>query len=149
MNKLLFLLLSLFPATALASTSYGDYQGAEYVRNYDGDTITFNLPYFHPIIGNNISIRVAGINTPEIRGKCKAEKELADTAKEMVKVLLADANNIELLNMSSELLNMSRGKYFRIIADIVADGKSVKEALIENNLAVAYDGGTKTKDWCQ
>ena len=46
----------------LSSLSYakpfGDFAGAVYVRNYDGDTITFNLPGLHPIIGDKISIRV-------------------------------------------------------------------------------------------
>ena len=27
-----------------AKQNFGDYEGAIYVRNYDGDTITFNLP---------------------------------------------------------------------------------------------------------
>lgn len=43
---------------------------------------------------------------------------------------------------------MQRGKYFRIVADVVADGEMVKDALIENSLAVLYNGGTKLKDWC-
>ena len=34
-----------------AKQKFGDYEGAIYVRNYDGDTITFNLPNLHPIIG--------------------------------------------------------------------------------------------------
>ena len=34
-----------------AKQKFGDYKGAIYVRNYDGDTITFNLPNLHPIIG--------------------------------------------------------------------------------------------------
>ena len=68
--SLIFLLIS-FPAHA---KSFGDYDGAVYVRNYDGDTITFTLPGLHPIIGEKISIRVNGIDTPEIKGKCDKEK---------------------------------------------------------------------------
>ena len=66
----LILLFLLLPSYSLAE-SYGDYQGAVYVRNYDGDTVTFNLPNLHPIIGENISIRVNSIDTPEINGKCE------------------------------------------------------------------------------
>ena len=40
-----------------------------YVRNYDGDTITFDIDGLHSIVGKNISVRVLGIDTPEIRGK--------------------------------------------------------------------------------
>ena len=63
----------MLPATTHAK-SFGDYEGAVYLRNYDGDTITFNLPGLHPIIGEKISIRVNGIDTPEIQGKCEKEK---------------------------------------------------------------------------
>jgi len=56
-KKLAFLILPflLLPSNSFAK-SFGDYQRAVYVRNYDGDTITFNLPGLHPIIGEKISI---------------------------------------------------------------------------------------------
>jgi len=47
-----------------------------------------------------------------------------------------------------ELRNMQRGKYFRIVADVYADGQSVGEGLVREGLAVVYDGGKKIKDWC-
>jgi endonuclease YncB( thermonuclease family) len=50
---------------------------------------------------------------------------------------------------SIELKNMQRGKYFRIVADVHVDDKNLADMLIENNLAVRYDGGTKIKDWCK
>ncbi len=87
MKRLVFLILPflLLPSYSFAK-SFGDYNGAIYVRNYDGDTITFNLPGLHPVIGEKISIRVNGIDTPEIRGKCENEKYGAQQAKEMVEV---------------------------------------------------------------
>jgi len=42
-----------------------------------------------------------------------------------------------------------RGKYFRIVARIIADGVDISDLLIERQLAVFYDGGTKVKDWCE
>jgi len=44
---------------------------------------------------------------------------------------------------------MHRGKYFRIVADVYVDGKSLAESLIEANLGVPYYGMTKIKDWCK
>jgi micrococcal nuclease len=71
-NKLILLiLLFLLPPSYSFAKSFGDFEGAVYIRNYDGDTITFNLPSLHPIIGEKISIRVNGIDTPEIRGNCE------------------------------------------------------------------------------
>ena len=111
---LFFLLL---PSYSTAK-SFGDYQNPIYVRNYDGDTITFNLPNLHPIIGEKISVRVNGIDTPEIKENCEKEKYKAQQAKEMVAEILKDAEQIV-------LKNMERGKYFRIAADVLIDGEDL------------------------
>ncbi len=42
----------------------------------------------------------------------------------------------------------SRDKYFRIDARVLADGQDLADLLISQGLAVPYDGGTKTADWC-
>ena len=99
------------------------------------------LSGLHPIIGEKISIRVNGIDTPEIKGKCEKEKYDAQQAKEMVADILKDAEKIE-------LKNMERGKYFRIAADVIVDGESLGDMLIEAGMAVRYDGGKKTHKWC-
>jgi len=136
--------LNLFPFSPTLSfaKSYGDIQGAVYVRNYDGDTITFNLPGLHPIIGDKISIRVNGIDTPEIKGKCEQEKYSAKQGKELVADILKDAERID-------IKNIERGKYFRIVADVFVDGENLADELIEAGIAVRYDGGTKTHNWCE
>ena len=41
---------------------------------------------------------------------------------------------------------MERGKYFRIVARVIADGEDISDLLIERQLADPYDGGTKVKD---
>ena len=143
-GKIIVLSLPLFFCNPLNSyaKSFGDFYGAVYVRNYDGDTITFNLPELHPIIGEKISIRVNGIDTPEIRGKCEKEKYDAKQAQQMVADILKDAEQIT-------LKNMERGKYFRIAADVIVDGESLADMLIEAGMAVRYDGGKKTHKWCE
>ena len=124
-----------------AKQNFGDYEGAIYVRNYDGDTITFNLPNLHPIIGKKIRVRLNGLDTPEIRGKCDKEKYDAEQAREMVGDILKDAEKIT-------LKNMQRGNYFRIASDVIIDGESLADILIEASMAVRYDGGKKTHKWC-
>ncbi len=144
-HQFILMVLILFLLTATSShseQSFGDYEGAIYVRNYDGDTITFNLPNLHPIIGKKIAIRVNGIDTPEIRGKCDKEKYDAKQAQGMVEEILKDAERID-------LKNMGRGKYFRIVADVYADGENLAEALIDSGMAVKYDGGKKNSRWCE
>jgi len=143
MKKVVISILPLLLLPALSfSKDYGDYQGAVYISNYDGDTIKFDLPGLHPIIGNKINIRVNGIDTPEIRGKCEQEKYSAEQAREMVADILKDAEKID-------LKNMERGRYFRIAADVFADGESLADILIEAGMAVRYNGGKKTHNWCE
>ena len=122
--------------------SFGDYQGAIYLQNYDGDTIRFDLPGYPPIAGDDIRVRVNGIDTPEIKGKCEKESYDAKQAKEMVTDILKDAERIN-------LKNMQRGKYFRIAADVFVDGESLADMLIEAGMAIRYDGGKKTHKWCE
>ena len=138
------LLVSVHLCNVLSSyaESFGDYQGAIYLQNYDGDTITFNLPKLHPIIGKKISIRVDGIDTPEIKGKCEKEKYEAQQTRDMVADILMDAEQIT-------LKNMKRGKYFRIVADVIVDGENLSDMLIEAGVAIKYSGKKKNHQWCE
>ena len=62
-----------------------------------------------------MSIRINGIDTPELRVKCNKDKQLARLAKQFAIEHLRAAKSI-LLN------NIKRGKYFRLIADVYVDG---------------------------
>jgi endonuclease YncB( thermonuclease family) len=124
-----------------AKQKFGDYDGTIYVRNYDGETIPFNLPNLHPIIGKNIRARLNGIDTPEIKGICDKEKYDAKQARDMVGDILKDAEKIT-------LKNMQRGNYFRIASDVIIDGESLADILSEAGMAVRYNGGKKTHKWC-
>jgi len=124
-----------FVVAQAANENYGNIT-CKYVRNYDGDTITVTIPGVHSLLGEKIGVRINGIDTPEIKGSRGSLKEQARNAKRLTESLCRKAQILE-------LRNMRRGKYFRIIADVYADGQSVAEALIKNNLAKPYDGGKK------
>lgn len=94
-------------------------------------------------MGKKISVRVAHSDTPEIKGKLPCEKEAARTAQRLIENLLKNAERID-------LANVERDKNFRILADVIVDGRSIKDLLMKNNLAYGYEGGTKLKvDWCK
>ena len=115
----------------------------EYISNYDGDTIKVNIPNIHPLLGEKISIRVNGIDTAEIRTKDTCEKEMAYKAKNLVNELLKNSKRID-------LINIKRGKYFRIASDVLIDGKSLSNILLKKNLAYKYNGGKKPNiGWCR
>jgi len=143
MSRLLAILLICFIlVSAFAERTYGSVTIAEVTSIYDGDTFRANIPDYPSIIGERMGIRINGVDTPEMRGKCEQEKVLARKAKQYNIKALRNAKTIE-------LRNMQRGKYFRIVADVYADGQSVGEGLVRQGLAVIYDGGRKVKDWCK
>ena len=73
---------------------YDDVTVSEITSIYDGDTFRANIQSFPSIVGDNIGIRVSGIDTPEIRGKCPKEKELAQKAKQFTVEKLRGADTI-------------------------------------------------------
>lgn len=108
---------------------------------YDGDTFRANIRDYPKIIGERIPIRIKGIDTPELKAKCEKEKQLAQQAKAFTVSMLRNAKVIKLKNLQRE-------KYFRILADVYVDDISIGSELLKNNLAIIYDGGTKS-DWCK
>lgn len=134
------LLLVLLSTSAIAA-DYGNLTVQKVISVYDGDTFKVDIDGLHPLIGRGISIRVNGIDTPEIRGKCEKEKELAIKARDYVKSQLLSATNIE-------LRNVQRGKYFRIVADVYIDGVNLTLLIKSKALGVNYQGGKKHKKWC-
>ncbi len=71
---------------------------------------------------------------------------MAKKARDLVRGLLNNAQSITLTIDDNP--KEVRGKYFRIVGRLIADGVDISDLLIERHLAVPYDGGTKVKDWC-
>ncbi len=114
-----------------------------FVKNYDADTITVDIDSVHPLFGKQIPVRVLGIDSPEIKSKNKCESRLAQVAREFVHNQLKAAKQIS-------LVNVQRDKYFRILADVQYDKKSLTQELLQRKMAYPYDGGTKQKiNWCE
>jgi endonuclease YncB( thermonuclease family) len=99
-----------------------------------------DLPSQHPLFGDDISVRVLGIDTPELRGTSDEVKALAYKAKNRTQELLSDAKTIE-------LKNPQRGKYFRVVAEVWIDGESLGEKLKSDGLAKDYDGEGARPEW--
>ena len=43
---------------------------------------------------------------------------------------------------------MERGKYLRIVADVIVDGESLADILIEAGMAKKYASSKKIHKWC-
>ena len=140
MKYLVVLMLFVSSVTFAAQQVYGDVTVSEVTSIYDADTFRVNIQGWPDIIGHHMSVRVMGVDAPEIRGKCAEEKSAARRAKQFTVQLLRSASVIE-------LKNIKRGKYFRILADVYVDGQNLAEALIGANHGRSYAGG-KRLGWC-
>jgi endonuclease YncB( thermonuclease family) len=107
---------------------------------YDGDTFKIDLPSMHPLFGDDLSIRLFGVDTPEMRGTTDEVKALAMQAQQVTEKALKGASKIE-------LRNPQRGKYFRIISEVWIDGESLAEMLKTKGLAKEYDGEGERPEW--
>jgi len=142
------MLKTFFMAVALWFWTGADSWGAEVIAGpvkadvvsvYDGDTIRVKASIWpgHTVA---VSVRIDGIDTPEIRGKCEAEKTGATAAKARVRQLAGDW---------VWLRNIRLGKYAgRVLANVgAANGADIGAVLILEGLARKYDGG-KREPWC-
>jgi endonuclease YncB( thermonuclease family) len=113
-------------------------KGGRVIKCYDADTITIasKLPYKESPL-YRLSVRLSGIDAPEIKGKSEEEKELAKQARDFVSNLI--------LNKYVRLENVESEKYGRILADVYIGDVHLNELLIKERYAVKYGGGTKLK----
>lgn len=113
---------------------------ATVVAVYDGDTFTAEFPI--PQIGGSPvykwSCRVQGIDTPEMRDKDPELKALAYKARDRVHEMLLDKQ--------CRIILGEFDKYGRVLATPLdpISGTGIGGILIDEGLALAYDGGTKT-----
>jgi len=117
--------------------------GGHVIKVYDGDTITIanKLPIYQCNDMFRFSVRLNGIDTPEIKGKNDDEKEAAKVAK--------NALSEKILHKYVVLKNVSTEKYGRLLADVYLGDLHLNKWMLDNRYAVSYDGGTKfaPKSW--
>ena len=101
--------------------------GGRVIKVYDGDTITIastiaikNSPLYR------FSVRLNGIDTPEIKGSDEIEKRVALMAR--------DALVKKILYKDVELINVKTEKYGRLLAEVVFNGENMNEWMISKRL---------------
>jgi micrococcal nuclease len=112
---------------------------AKLIRVVDGDTIDAEIDLGFKVYIKE-RIRFAGIDTPESRTRHKHEKSWGLAAKCRVKDLL-EYEDTE-FTLTTEL--QKKGKFGRILGTVIlADGTSLSEILLDEKLAIPYEGGNK------
>ncbi len=134
------ILFAAFISSAQSKELFGPYK-ADVISVYDGDTFRANIHLF-PGLSYNRSIRINGIDTPELRAKCPLEKAKALTAKGSLQALLFEGDVV--------LAHVHEGKYAgRVVADVfLHDGTNVGGELVSRGLARSYDGKEARASWC-
>jgi len=108
------------------------------VKVYDGDTITIasRLPNTETPI-YRFSVRLSGIDSAEIHGKTENEKKHAIVARDRLHELIF-GKMVHLKGISTE-------KYGRILADVYLDDTHINQWMLDQQLAIPYDGGAKQR----
>jgi micrococcal nuclease len=107
----------------------------------DGDTFLADALVW-PGHSVRINIRIRGIDAPEMRSRCEAERAAAVEARQALADLIGTG--------SVSISNIAGAKYYgRVLADVATDGgEGLAPALIERALVRRYDGG-KREGWCR
>jgi hypothetical protein len=112
------------------------------IKVYDGDTITIasKLPFNDSVI-YRFSVRLIGIDCPEIKGSTDIEKKLA--------ILSRDALHKLIFGKIVRLEDVGTEKYGRLLANVYLDDINVSDWMIQSGYAVKYNGGKKIRpnDW--
>jgi endonuclease YncB( thermonuclease family) len=130
------LCLSLLVCTASASEMIPGPVEARVLRVIDGDSFVAEAHVWPGHIVT-VSVRIRGIDAPEMRSRCEAERRAAIRSRDTLEVMIG-AGPVAMTNIGG-------GKYYgRVLADITTpDGRAVAEAMIADNEARAYSGGKR------
>ena len=135
---ILLLLLSVLTSCDLVHSNVNISQSS--IKSiYDGDTITLVCLNEFKCQKNSLKVRIMGVDTPEIKGKCRKEIVLARKAKQFTVAFLRTSGDIVLTYDDYKKYD----RYGRLLAYISVDGRDLAKGLIENNLGRRYDGGKR------
>lgn len=100
---------------------------------YDGDTCMVIIEMDGEI--RKYSVRIFGIDAPEMRSKNLRERNRA--------ILSRDLLRVNILNKVVWIEFYSNDKYGRPLVNIIHKKQNIRELMLKNKLAVEYYGGKK------
>ncbi len=107
----------------------------------DGDTIAVTAQAW-PGIEAVANVRLIGIDTPELHGRCAAETHAAHAARDAALALTPPGATVVLTDLNTD-------KYGRILARVrLMDGRDLAEVLIAQGHGRPYVGGRRD-GWCE
>ena len=128
---------------AQAKQKAGVTYDAVITRVIDGDTVAFQANFLPEPLKKELSIRVFGVDTPEKghRALCPLEASKGEAATLFTKTQVNASTKRQVILMDWD-------KYGgRVLGDVILDGKSLREMLIQKGFAREYYGEAK-ESWC-
>tara|TARA_R100000353_G_C6477554_1_gene188214 strand:- start:337 stop:753 length:417 start_codon:yes stop_codon:yes gene_type:complete len=110
----------------------------EVQRVVDGDTIDVVLDLGFDIL-HKCRVRLYGIDTPESRTRDLDEKARGKMAGSFLKESIDAGDKIVIQTK----LKDSKGKYGRVLGDVVVDDVNINQLMVDKHLAVKYFGQSK------
>lgn len=113
---------------------------AELIEAIDGDTLAVRVRIW---LGQEVTthVRVAGVDTPELRGRCPEERARAEAARAALARIAAAGP----LTLSDVRFDKYGGRIVARVTD--ATGADIATELVAAGLGRAYDGGAR-EAWC-
>ena len=104
----------------------------------DGDTFNAKVEVW-PNVQVTTAVRLAGVDAPELKGKCAAERTAAQAARKRLAELLAG---------KITLAEVKPDKYSgRVDAQVAVGGAPIADTLLAEGLVKPYTGGARS-GWC-
>lgn len=113
---------------------------AQVVEVLDGDTFVADAEIW-PGQTLRVNVRIRGIDAPEMKSRCQAERDAALMARSALAELVAER--------AVSLTNIGSAKYYgRVLADVSTEtGAAIGAAMLKDGLVRPYGGG-KRAGWC-
>jgi len=112
------------------------------IKVVDGDTVQVQADFLPVELGNHLLLRIYGVDTPEKgwRAQDDHERQMGEQASAFTKNLLQNAKVIKIQVICWD-------KYGgRLLGDVIIDGESLRQLLLENKYAREYYGDKK-QNW--
>lgn len=144
--RVIFFLLAFLPGLLFAQSakeSRAVIYDVVITRVVDGDTVAFRADWLPDPLKKELSIRVFGVDTPEKghRAQCPSEAQRGEMASAFTKQVVAAAK-------TRQITLMGWDKYGgRVLGDVILNGQSLRQMLIQNGFAREYYGDAK-QSWC-
>jgi endonuclease YncB( thermonuclease family) len=147
-------LVLLQPARSEAAESAGECRVMLLLSVIDGDTVRGYIDTSDPEVAVHASLRLLGIDTPEIGGhaRCDEEKLKGTQAREFLKSVLEPAlakptrKLVRACNVDSD--KYAKRRLGRLEVKLGGRWTDISDLMLEKGLAFPYKGGRRGTAWC-